>query len=87
MAQVLDSPHSITILKHEVEVVHELRVPWLDPLRHFFSGLRAKQQSKAATAISSLTKRVWSNKKLTKDNKIQIYRACVLSILLYGTES
>ena len=64
-----------------------LRVPWLDDLRHFFSGLRAKQQGKAVTAISSLTKRVWSNKKLTEDNKIQVYRTCVLSTPLYGTES
>ena len=37
--------------------------------------------------MSSLTKRVWTNGKLTEHTKIQDYRACALSTLLYGTES
>ena len=46
-----------------------------------------KHIGKAATMFSRLTKRVWLNKKLTAYTKIQIYRVCVLSTLLYGSES
>ena len=37
--------------------------------------------------MSSLTKRVWTNSKLTEHTKIQVYRACALSTLLYCSES
>ncbi|XP_050709394.1 uncharacterized protein LOC126994183 [Eriocheir sinensis] len=37
--------------------------------------------------MSRLTKRVWSNNKLSEHTKIQVYRACVVSTLLYGSES
>ena len=30
--------------------------------------------------------RVWSNKKLTENTKIQVYRTCLLSTLMYGGE-
>ena len=42
---------------------------------------------KASTTMSSLTKRVWKNGKLTENTKIQVYRACVLSTPVYGSES
>ena len=42
---------------------------------------------KAATTMSSPTKRVWTNDKLTEHTKIQVYRACALSTLLYSSES
>ena len=42
---------------------------------------------KAATTFSRLTKRVWSDKMLTEHTKIQVYTACVVSTLLYGSES
>ena len=42
---------------------------------------------KASTTMSSLTKRVWKNRQITENPKIQVYRACVLSTLLYGSES
>lgn len=37
--------------------------------------------------MSRLTKRVWTNEKLTEHTKIQVYKACVVSTLMYGTES
>ena len=37
--------------------------------------------------MSRLTKRVWSNNELAEHTKFQVYRACVLSALLYGSES
>lgn len=42
---------------------------------------------KAGTSFGRLTKRVFSNKRLTLRTKIKVYEACVLSILLYGSES
>ena len=42
---------------------------------------------KAATAFSKLGKRAWENKMLTIKTKVMIYKACVLSALLYGSES
>ena len=35
---------------------------------------------KAVTTVTILTKKAWNNR------KIQIYRACVMSTLLYGSE-
>jgi len=46
-----------------------------------------KRIGKAATTLSRLTKRVWSNKRLTEHTKGQVYKACVISTLLYGSES
>uniref|UniRef100_A0A0B7BSE8 Reverse transcriptase domain-containing protein n=2 Tax=Arion vulgaris TaxID=1028688 RepID=A0A0B7BSE8_9EUPU len=40
-----------------------------------------------ATTFGKLSKRAWDNTKLTLQTKIQIYRACVISSLLYGSET
>ena len=42
---------------------------------------------KASAAMARLSKRVWENSMLTSKTKIQVYQACVLSTLLYGSES
>lgn len=42
---------------------------------------------KASAAMARLSKRVWENSKLTIKTKILVYQACVLSTLLYGSES
>ena len=41
---------------------------------------------KAYTTFSRLTERVWENNALTTHTKILVYKACVLSTLLYGSE-
>ena len=43
--------------------------------------------AKASAAMSKLHKRVWSNNNLTVNTKMQVYKACVLSTLLYSSES
>ena len=43
--------------------------------------------SKANSAFDRLHKRVWDNHSLRLTTKIQVYRAAVLSTLLYGSES
>ena len=42
---------------------------------------------KASTTMNMLTKRVWNNTKLTTRTKILVYKACILSTLLYGSET
>ena len=42
---------------------------------------------KATTAMARLTKRVWENDMLTTKTKMNVYQACVLSTLLYGSEA
>ena len=37
--------------------------------------------------FSRLTLRVWSNNKLSDHTKVSVYRVCVISTLLYGSES
>ena len=43
--------------------------------------------AKAASTMSRLSKRVWDNKKVTRATKMKVYQACVISTLLYGSES
>ena len=43
--------------------------------------------AKANSAFGRLYKRVWNNKQLKKSTKISVYRAVVLTTLLYGSES
>lgn len=42
---------------------------------------------KAATTFGKLTKRAWQNKHLTTRTKTRIYESCVLSTLLYASET
>ncbi|XP_066482784.1 DBIRD complex subunit ZNF326 isoform X2 [Tiliqua scincoides] len=88
MVQDVDSDPCITISEHELEVVHDfvhLGSTISDTLS--LDNELNRRIGKAATTFSRLTKRVWSNKKLTENTKIQVYRACVLSTLLYCSES
>ena len=43
--------------------------------------------AKAAGTLAKLDSRVWTNNHLTLKTKIKVYQACVLSTLLYGSES
>ena len=46
-----------------------------------------KRIGKAATTLARLTSRVWENPKLTIKTKVAVYNACVVSTLLYGSET
>ena len=90
MAQDVDSPPNITILEHELEFLHDFVYRYFGSTISDTLTLESelnRRIGKAATTISSLTKRVWSNKKLTQNTKIQVHKAYVLSTLLYGSES
>ena len=45
-----------------------------------------KRIGKAAGVMRKLRSRVWENSKLEVKTKIAVYRACVLSVLMYGSE-
>ena len=88
MGQTVDSPPSITISTQELEVVHDF--VYLGSTISDSLSLDVKLDKnigKAATMFSILTKRVLLNNKLMAYTKIQVYRACVLSTLLYYSES
>ena len=90
MGQDVDSPLNITILEHELDFSHDFVYRYFGATISDTLALDSelnRRIGKAATTISSLTKRVWSNKKLTQSTKIQVYRAYVLIMLLYGSES
>ena len=46
-----------------------------------------KRIGKASTVLARLTSRVWENRKLTINTKMSVFQACVLSTLLYSSES
>ncbi|XP_022793403.1 uncharacterized protein LOC111332355 [Stylophora pistillata] len=46
-----------------------------------------KRIGKAATNVAQLPSRVWENKKLTTQTKVAVYRGCMVSTLLFGSES
>lgn len=43
--------------------------------------------SKVAAVIVKLNKRVWNNSQLTLCTKLKVFQTCVLSTLLYGSET
>ena len=42
---------------------------------------------KVATVMSKLNSRVWENKSLSLQTKLKAHQACVLSSILYGSET
>ena len=42
---------------------------------------------RAVTVMAKLNKRVWRNDLLSKRTKMCVYQTCVMSTLLYGSES
>ena len=88
MGQDTDSPQVISISAHKLDVIHDfvyLGSTILDTLS--LDVELNRRIGKAASTMTRLTKKAWNNSKLTEQTKIQIYRACVVSTLLYGSES
>ena len=88
MGQDVDVPPAISIHEDEFEAVHEFAYLGSTTTDNpFLQTELIRRIGKAATTFSMLTKRVWTNSKLTEHTKIQVYKACVVSILLYGSGS
>ena len=88
MGQDVDSPPAISINDHELDVIHDFVYlgSTISDTLSLDTGLN-NHIGKAATTMTRLTKKAWNNSKLTEHTKIQIYRACVVSTLLFGSES
>ena len=88
MGQDIKEIPSLFIHNYKLEVVHEfvyLGSTITDNLS--IDSELNKRIGKAAMTLSRLTKRVWSNNKLSDHTKVNVYKACVISTLLYGSES
>ncbi|PFX11746.1 Craniofacial development protein 2 [Stylophora pistillata] len=54
---------------------------------NYFELEIGKRIGKAATNMAKLSTRVWENKKLTTQTKVAVYRACIVSTLIFGSQS
>ena len=84
MGQDTDSTPVISINDHELDVIHDF--VYLGSAISDTLSLDAqlnRRIGKAAITMTRLTKKAWNNSKLTVHTKIQIYRACIVSTLLY----
>ena len=83
MGQDIKEIPSLFIHNYNLEVVHEfvyLGYTIKDNLS--IDSELNKRIGKAAMTLSMLTKRVWSNNKLSDHTKSNVYKACVISTLL-----
>ena len=88
MGQHIQEIPSLFIHNYKLEVIHEfvyLGSTITDNLS--IDSELNKQIGKAAMTLSRFTKRVWSYNKLSDHTKFNVYKACVISTLLYGSVS
>ena len=88
MAQDVTSVPTINIGNHTLQVVKEFTYLGSTITSNLsLDNELNKRIGKASGAMAKLSKRVWENNKLSQATKILVYRACILSTLLYGSES
>ena len=88
MAQGTDNQPKICVDNYELEAVNNFT--YLGSTISSNISLDAeidKRIGKAATTLARLSSRVWENPKLTIKTKVAVYNACVVSTLLYGSET
>ncbi|XP_067880018.1 uncharacterized protein [Heterodontus francisci] len=88
MGQDVRNAPSINIGDHALEVVQEFT--YLGSTITSNLSLDAeinKRMGKASTAMSRLAKRVWENGALTRNTKVRVCQACVLSTLFDSSEA
>ena len=82
MGQATPSPPCITVNGEELEVVHQFQY-----LGSTTTDTLSPDVELSKRIVKRIAKRVWEYKHLTINTKIIVYKACVLSTLLYGNES
>ena len=88
LAQGTDTAPDITIDNSHLEVVETFTYLGSNIASSLSLDTEISSRiGKAAAVMSKMNKRVWSNSQLTVNTKLRVYQACVLSILLYGSES
>ena len=88
MGQDLSSIPSISISNYTLDVMEDFTYLGSTISRNL--SLDAELNTwigKTVTALPYLAKRVWENSMLTINTKMKVYQACVLSMLLYGSEA
>ena len=88
LSQDVDTPSTITIDDYQLKVVHQFT--YLGSTISDNLSLNAeiyKRIGKAATTLGRLTIHVWENPKLTIPTKLAVYNACIVSTLLYSSET
>ena len=88
LGQDITAPPVITIDDYELKVIHQFTYLGSTITNNLSLDPEIdKRIRKAATTLARLTSRVWTNPKLTMKTKMAVYNACVLSTLLYGSET
>ena len=79
---------SIQIDDHTLEVVDEfIYLGSTISMNQSLDTEINRRIGRAVATMAKLTKRVWENGLLTQNTKMRVYQACVLSTLLYGSET
>ena len=88
LGQDILAPPVITINDYGLEVIHQFMYLGSTITNNLSLDSEIdKRIGKAATTLTHLTSRVWTNPKLTVKMKMAVYNACILSTLLYGSET
>ena len=85
MGQATPAPPCMTVSGKELEVAHQFQ--YLGSTTTDTLSLDVQLRKCIGKASTPLSKRVWENKHLTIPTKINVYKACVISTVLYGSES
>ena len=79
---------AITIDNYELDVVEQFTYLGSTVTDNLFLDTEIDERiGKAATTLARLTSRVWTSPKLTVKTKMVVYHACVVSTLMYGSET
>ena len=88
LRQDTETPPLITIDEYELDAVQQFTYLGSTVTDNLSLDTEINQRiGKAATTLARLTNRVWTNPKLTRRTKMTVYRACVISTLLYASET
>ena len=88
MGQGVENPPSITISDYTLEAVHQFTYLGSTVTENLCLDPEIDRRiGRAATTFARLNQRVWTNSKLSTHTKMAVYGACIISILLYGSES
>ena len=88
LGQDVDTSSVITIDNYELHVVHQFTYLGSTISDNLSLDTEINQHiRKAATMLGQLTTCVWENPKLTVATKTAVYKACIISTLLYGSET
>lgn len=88
MCQGSETTPSVTIKDYTLDVVPQFTYLGSTATNNNCLDVEiGKRIGKAATTMAKLSARVWENTKLTVHTKVAVYRACIVSTLLYGSES